>query len=150
VAATRTWSVTLSLVMWRLTSRVRISVSMQPRLAPMHPWPQGALDVAGVVEWLRKYGAQYSGDPDRIFLFGQSAGAAHVATYIFHEEFQPKSGAGVAGAILMSVPCNQVRSIRGFRCSLYGPDTGKYGKVLSLISIGCKFLCLLFLPNQSP
>jgi acetyl esterase len=110
-------------------SKGMLGVNATYRLAPMHQWPQGALDVAGVVEWLRKDGARYSGDPDRIFLFGHSAGAAHVATYIFHEEFQPKSGEGVAGAILMSVPSNpSTKHPRSSDVAYYGPDTGKYAE----------------------
>jgi acetyl esterase len=110
-------------------SKGMLGVNATYRLAPMHQWPQGASDVGGVVEWLRKDGAQYSGDPDRIFLFGHSAGAAHVATYIFHEEFQPKSGVGVAGAILMSVPSNpSTKHPRSSDVAYYGPDTGKYAE----------------------
>jgi acetyl esterase len=106
-----------------------LGVNATYRLAPMHQWPQGALDVAGVVEWLRKYGPRYSGDPDRIFLLGHSAGAAHVATYIFHEEFQPKSGVGVAGVILMSVPSNpSAKHPRSSDVAYYGPDTGNYAE----------------------
>ena len=110
-------------------SKGMLGVNATYRLAPMHQWPQGALDVAGVVEWLRKYGAKYSGDPNRIFLFGHSAGAAHVATYIFHEEFQPKSEVGVAGAILMSVPYNpSAKNPRSSDVAYYGPDTGNYAE----------------------
>ena len=106
-----------------------LGVNATYRLAPMHQWPQGALDVAGVVEWLRKFGARYFGDPDRIFLFGHSAGAAHVATYIFREEFQPKRGVGVAGAILMSAPCNpSAKQARSSDVAYYGPDTGNYAE----------------------
>jgi len=118
-------------------SKGMLGVNATYRLAPMHKWPQGALDVAGVVEWLRKFGAKYSGDPNRIFLFGHSAGAAHVATYIFHEEFQPKSGVGVAGAILMSVPYNpSAKNPRSSDVAYYGPDTGNYAERAAITHVG--------------
>jgi acetyl esterase/lipase len=110
-------------------SKGMLGVNATYRLAPMYQWPQGALDVARVVEWLRKYGAKYSGDPNRIFLFGHSAGAAHVATYVFHEAFQLKSGVGVAGAVLMSGPYNpSAKNPRSSDVAYYGPDTENYGE----------------------
>jgi acetyl esterase/lipase len=40
--------------------------------------------------------------PSRIFLVGHSAGATHVASYIFDKNLQPVTGPGVAGAVLIS------------------------------------------------
>ena len=106
-----------------------LGVNATYRLAPRHKWPEGAIDVAGVVKWLKKNGSKYGGDPNKIFLFGHSAGAAHVGTYIFHEELQPESGADVVGAILMSGqynpnPKNPGKIIKAY----YGPDTENYAK----------------------
>ena len=71
-------------------------------LAPDHPWPAGAEAVRGVVEWIREHAAEYGGDPERIVLSGQSAGAVHVAGYVAHSRFHAIPGAGVRGAVLMS------------------------------------------------
>lgn len=80
-----------------------IGVNMAYRLAPKNPWPAGGEDVAAAVRWVRTNIAAYGGDPERIVLFGHSAGATHVAQYIFDESLQPKDGAdGVKGAILQS------------------------------------------------
>jgi len=89
--------------------------------------------VAGVVKWLKENGAKYGGDPEKIFLFGHSAGAAHVATYLFHKELQPENGAGVSGAILMSGqyklnPANP----RPFDKAYYGSDTDKYAEMSAI------------------
>ena len=44
--------------------------------------------------------AQYGGDPDRIVLSGQSAGAAHVAGYVAHKALpRGRAGGGIAGAV---------------------------------------------------
>ena len=72
------------------------------RLAPQHRWPSGAEDVGRTVAWLRENAAQYGGDPDRVFIMGQSAGASHVATWTFMERVHGAVGPGVAGAILLS------------------------------------------------
>jgi len=80
-----------------------VGVNMTYRLAPKHPWPAGGEDVAAAVRWVHKNIAEYGGDPERIVLFGHSAGAMHVAHYIFDESLQPKDRAdGVKGAILQS------------------------------------------------
>ena len=39
---------------------------------------------------------------NRIYLVGHSAGATHVASYIFDKSLQPSDGPGIAGAVLMS------------------------------------------------
>ncbi len=80
-----------------------VGVTMNYRLAPAHPWPAGGEDVAAALRWIRKNIDQFGGDPERIVLFGQSAGATHVAHYIFDERIQNDGGNdGVVGAILQS------------------------------------------------
>jgi acetyl esterase/lipase len=74
------------------------------RLAPAHPWPAGAEDVAGAVAWTRANAKRFGGDPERIVLFGQSAGAFHSVSYLFDPSFQPGGVSGVVAAILMSGP----------------------------------------------
>lgn len=79
-----------------------LGVNATYRLAPDHPRPAGAKDVERLVAWLEEHAAEHGGDPDRIFLMGHSAGATHVATYVFDGRIQPPSGPGVAGAVLVS------------------------------------------------
>jgi triacylglycerol lipase len=72
---------------------------MTYRHAPEVKWPAGAEDVAAAVAWLRGNIASYGGDPDRIIVAGNSAGATHVA------DFAAGHGgdlAGVRGAALVS------------------------------------------------
>ena len=77
-----------------------VGVTMTYRLAPGHPWPAGAQDVASAVGWVRSNIAAYGGDPDRIVVVGHSAGAVHVASYLVGQG----GGAldGVRGAGLLS------------------------------------------------
>jgi acetyl esterase/lipase len=79
-----------------------IGVNVTYRLAPDHPWPAGIEDVSAAVRWAIQNVAPYGGGPDRIFLMGHGAGAAHVADYLSHPDLQPPGGPGVAGAILLS------------------------------------------------
>lgn len=83
---------------WAVTKGL-IGVAMTYRLAPAHPWPAGSDDVAAAVAWLRSNIGAYGGDPDRIFLIGQSAGAAHVAGYLAAAD---PAAPRVAGGIMLS------------------------------------------------
>ena len=62
--------------------------TMNYRLAPEAVWPAGGLDVRDAVAYVRAHAAEYGGDPQKITIFGQSAGAAHVAAFLFHPEAQ--------------------------------------------------------------
>lgn len=79
-----------------------IGVNATYRLAPAHKWPAGAEDVGAVVKWLAANISQYGGDPAKIYVMGQSAGASHVATWVFLDKVHGPAGPGVAGTILLS------------------------------------------------
>ncbi len=55
-----------------------------------------------MIAWLQANAAAYGGDAHRIFVMDHSAGATHVASYLFDAGLHPKEGAGIAGAILVS------------------------------------------------
>ena len=76
-----------------------VGVNITYRYAPEVKWPAGAEDVAAAVGWLREHIAEYGGDPDRIIVAGNAAGATHVA------DFAAGHGgdlAGVRGVALIS------------------------------------------------
>ena len=85
-------------------SRGYVGVNFTHRLAPEHQWPAGGLDVAAAVAWVYANIADYGGDPRRIYLMGESAGAFHVATYLLRPQLLPADTPAVAGAILVSGP----------------------------------------------
>jgi triacylglycerol lipase len=79
-----------------------VGVNMTYRLAPKDPWPAGPQDIGQAIRWVHDNIAQLGGDPTRIFLFGHSAGASHVAAYVAKPEFHQVAGSGLAGAMLLS------------------------------------------------
>jgi acetyl esterase len=72
------------------------------RLAPDHRWPAGAEDAAAVCRWARAGADDLGIDSGKIFLAGESAGAAHVAAASLVRRFHPPEGLGIRGAILIS------------------------------------------------
>jgi acetyl esterase len=78
------------------------------RLAPAHVWPAGAEDVMRLYQWVRDNAARLGFDPTKIFLAGESAGAAHIATATLIRRFHPPQGLQIAGTILISGVYNPV------------------------------------------
>lgn len=78
-----------------------LGVNMEYRLAPGAAYPAGIQDIAAVVDWLKRSGPEYGGDPGRIFLVGHSAGGAHVAGYAY-DPAPGHLGKGIRGIALIS------------------------------------------------
>src|SRR5690606_25861253 len=103
-----------------------VGVNINYRLAPSHTWPSGIEDVAAVVDWLQTHGREHAGDPARIFLWGHSAGAAHVADYLARAATTTEP-AGVAGAILTSGFYDLGTEVSVWQ-AYYGDDVSQYAE----------------------
>jgi triacylglycerol lipase len=79
-----------------------VGVNINYRLAPKDPWPAAAQDVASAVAWVHANIGRYGGDPDRIILWGHSAGANDVADFVARPDLQGPAAASVRGAIMLS------------------------------------------------
>lgn len=71
-----------------------VGINMNYPLAPKATYPTVQEDIAEVIAWARKNAKAIGGDPDKIIVWGHSAGAAHVASFLAHPEIY----ANVAGA----------------------------------------------------
>lgn len=109
-----------------------VGVNATYRLAPGHKWPSGGEDVGRVVRWLRENAGRYGGDPQKIFLIGQSAGATHIATWTFMESVHGAGGPLIAGAMLISGvyaaqhPEYSMETPRPNQFAYYGDDPSKW------------------------
>jgi triacylglycerol lipase len=110
-----------------------VGVNTTYRLAPASPWPAGAEDLASVVQWVSEKIAGHGGDPARVYLMGQSAGAVHVAGYVSHPELHKVKGGGLAGAIMVSGIYDLTGSPLGDpELAYFGSDPSRYAERSSL------------------
>jgi acetyl esterase/lipase len=88
-------------MLW-LAQQGMVGVNMNYRLAPKHVWPAAHEDLAAAVRWVQANIAQHGGDPDRLVLWGTSAGADLIAGYLAYPQFHGPKGHGVKAAIMFS------------------------------------------------
>jgi triacylglycerol lipase len=98
-----------------------IGINANYRLVPDAKWPSGAEDIRLLLEWVRENIGPYGGDPNNVVLMGNSAGATHLATYLFHEPSQLQDGPGITAAILSSGAFGQAAESDAAR-AYYGED----------------------------
>ena len=103
-----------------------VVVTMNYRLAPDHAWPSGAEDVGSALAWIAANISRHGGDPHNILVFGQSAGATHVSTFLYHPKlFTPI--AGIRGGVLASGLYRVTEEHRAPNLLAYfGTDTAQY------------------------
>lgn len=109
-----------------------IGVTLSYRLAPGARWPAGAQDVAMALEWLAGNVARFGGDPDRLALIGQSAGAFHVASCVVGQHGREHVPGPVA-AIMLS-PVYDLVSLRRsqFEEAYFGTDGARLAEASTL------------------
>lgn len=93
------------------------------RLAPAHPFPAAIEDASHALRWVKRHAHEYGGDPSRIVLAGESAGANLVtslaiatsyerpepfARALFDDEIQPR-------AVVAACGLHEVSNIERFR-----------------------------------
>lgn len=95
------------------------------RLAPAHLWPAGGEDVGHAVGWARAQAAGHGGDPERIAVFGQSAGASHTLAWLFDPVLD---GVKPVGAVVLASGSYRVGGDRipPNVLAYYGTDPSRY------------------------
>jgi acetyl esterase/lipase len=128
-----------------------VGVTMTYRLAPESRWPGGSRDIAAAIAWLRAHAPEFGGDPDTIFLVGQSAGAAHVASYVSEVGLHDR-GRPLAGAVMLSGIYDLERFERGpFEDAYYGNDPAQMEAMSSLRGlVKTKIPCLFGVAQRDP
>ncbi len=89
-------------VMLWATKNGMVGVNVQRHAGPN--WDDPARDIAHAVQWVGTNISKYKGNPNRVFMWSQSAGNGPASTYIGHPEFYGPQGVGLKGAVFMSSP----------------------------------------------
>lgn len=121
-----------------------VGVTITYRRAPEHRWPSGAADVGAALRWLHANVGEYGGDPSRIVLMGQSAGATHVASYTALEEHHAACGGGVKGVVVFSGVYDFVRFGPSESILAYLGDRRHSAQASALTGLAATPLPLLF------
>jgi acetyl esterase/lipase len=82
-----------------------VGVNINYEWAPKATYPEVQHDIALAIAWARKNAASFGGDPKRVILWGHSAGAAHVGSFLAHPETYadvPGAKGAVSAAVLTS------------------------------------------------
>lgn len=90
-----------NIMVWAVKNGM-VGVNMQRRAGK--EWDDPAKDVSLVIQWVQNNAAQHKGNPNRVFIWTQSAGNIPVANYVGHPEYYTPKGVGVKGVIFMSAP----------------------------------------------
>ena len=98
------------------------------RLAPDHPWPAGAMDVQAVLHWVAGRRETFGGAALRVVLWGQSAGASHVAAWLFDGEARGGDAAHVDAVMLMSGFYKAEAPLPAGPRAYFGDDPAMYAK----------------------
>jgi triacylglycerol lipase len=84
-------------MMWLVENGI-VGVNIDYRLAPDDPFPAAQEDLVAVIQWTKDNIARYGGDPEKIILSGQSAGASLMGNHIGLSQFHGPNGPGVIAA----------------------------------------------------
>jgi Esterase/lipase len=79
-----------------------VGIALNYRLAPDHPYPAGGQDVSRAIDWVAASIHEHGGDPARLHVIGQSAGATHVASALFDPRCRAQRHGAIRAAALMS------------------------------------------------
>ncbi|MFB0612716.1 alpha/beta hydrolase [Aurantiacibacter poecillastricola] len=110
-----------------------VGITMTYRLAPAHQFPSGVEDMTLLVDWLRSHLSEHGGDPAKIVLMGQSAGASHVANYLAHARDHAE---GIAGAVFLSgIYDVRTSAHNDFNKAYYGEDVAGWGPASALAGL---------------
>jgi acetyl esterase/lipase len=105
-----------------------LGACMNYRLAPAGGWPAASQDIDLAVQWLLDRGDLYGGDPRLLVVIGQSAGACHLATWLFGEQFEGGARAAIKGAVLMSGFYSAQPPLSAGQRAYFGDDADLYAQ----------------------
>jgi len=98
------------------------------RLAPADAWPAGAVDVQAVQHWVDSERGLFGARELPVILWGQSAGASHVASWLFDDAARGSTATGVDAVMLMSGFYAPEAPLPAGPRAYFGEDATRYGQ----------------------
>jgi hypothetical protein len=92
-----------NIMLWAVKSGM-VGVNIQRKPNPPGDPLGAAKDIAHAIEWVQKNISSHKGNPNRIFIWAQSAGNVPVGTYVGHPDLYTAKGVGIKGVVFMSAP----------------------------------------------
>ncbi len=111
------------------------AVTITYRLAPQSQWPSGIEDLHQVVRFIQEKGSKHGIGAGKLFLMGQSAGAAHAASYVSHANVYAPHAHGLRGLILLSGVYDYTLKPGPMEANYLGSDKSLYAMRSSLAGL---------------
>ncbi|WP_322047963.1 alpha/beta hydrolase [Paraburkholderia sp. J67] len=100
-----------------------VTVLPSYRLGPAHQWPAGAQDIAAAWAWAYANAESLGADLNRIYVAGESAGAAHAAAATLIQRLRPAGVPAPRAALLISGVYNaQLEKLARRQFGIPSPD----------------------------
>jgi cation diffusion facilitator CzcD-associated flavoprotein CzcO/acetyl esterase/lipase len=99
-----------------------VVVTPSYRLAPEHPFPAAIDDAYAALQWAAEHAAELGGDPARIVIAGESAGATLAA--IAAQRARDENGPRLAAQVLLYPPIHPTADTESRRLFPHGPVVG--------------------------
>ncbi len=112
-----------------------VGICANYRLAPEFKWPSASRDIAAAIDWARNNAASLGVDPGKIIVFGHSAGAAHVASYLFDPDIRGDN-AVLAGVLASGVYAVRKSELRPNVAQYFGEDETTFEARSALAHVG--------------
>ncbi|HSV80533.1 MAG TPA: alpha/beta hydrolase [Ramlibacter sp.] len=98
------------------------------RLAPADAWPAGAVDVQAVLHWVDSERELFGAGELPLILWGQSAGASHVASWLFDDAARGSTATPVDAVMLMSGFYASEAPLPAGPRAYFGEDAARYAQ----------------------
>ena len=127
-----------------------VCITANYRLSPEVCWPAASEDLGRLVAHVKARAGDFGADAGRIVIFGHSAGAAHVASYIFDPDLRGHEE--VAGVVLSSgLYVLRPEELRPNVALYFGEDEATFGRRSALSHVaGTKVPVLLSVAEFDP
>jgi acetyl esterase/lipase len=115
--------------------RGMVGVCANYRLTPEFKWPTASNDVQSAVRWVKSNAARLGVDSAKIVIFGHSAGAAHVASYLFDPEVRGGDEV-MAGVLASGMYAVRKNDLRANVVQYFGDDETTFERRSALTHVG--------------